>query len=193
MESLLAFDRQLLLFLNARDWPSWLDHFFVFITEDEGLRIPMLLLWLFLLLACGPRWRRRALWLVPLIALSDGINSHVLKEIFDRLRPCHEEIERLRVLVHCGGGASFPSSHAANMGAAGTFLALGAIRWRWRWLILTLPILVAYSRVHVGVHYPVDVVVGWFVGMGLALALIALARRVPRVGLMPVPSEKAPD
>lgn len=192
MESLLTFDRRLFLLLNGRDWPAWLDHFFVFITEDEGLRIPMLLLWLFLMLACGPRWRRRALWLIPLIALSDSINSHLLKDIFARPRPCHEEIEGLRLLVRCGGGASFPSSHAANMGAAGTFLALGVIRWRWRWAILALPILVAYSRVHVGVHYPLDVIAGWTWAMGMAWGLDALARRVPRVGLNPEIAGKPP-
>ncbi len=187
---MLALDRQLLLFWNAREWPGWLDAFFVFITEDEGLRIPMLLLWLFLLLACGPRWRRRALWLIPIVALSDASTSHGLKEIFGRLRPCKEGIEGLRVLVDCGPAFSFPSSHAANMGAVGSWLALGAPRWRYRWLILLLPILVAHSRVHVGVHYPLDVFAGWIWGMTIALVAAGLLARLPRAGLV---TARSPD
>lgn len=185
MHALLDLDRQLLLLLNAHEWPRWLDAFFVFITEDEPLRIPMLALWLFLLSACGPRWRRRALWLLPLVALSDASTSHLLKEWFGRLRPCKAGIAGLRVLVDCGPAYSFPSSHAANMGAVGTWLALGARRRRWRAAILLLPLLVAYSRVHVGVHYPLDVMAGWCWGMGLALGWQALVARLPRAGLAP--------
>ena len=184
MHWLASLDRSLMLGLNAHPWPHWLDAFFVFITEDEPVRIPLLALWLFLLLACGPRWRRRALWLLPLIAISDSTSSQLLKEFFARPRPCHADLPGLRVLVDCGPGFSFPSSHAANMGAAGTFLALGVTRWR-RALVLALPVLVAYSRVHVGVHYPLDVLAGWIWGMGLALGMAWLAARSPRLAVKP--------
>lgn len=193
MQTLLSLDRQLLLFFNAREWPAWLDAVFVFITEDEPLRIPLLLLWLFILLAGGPRWRRRALWLLPLIALSDSSASQVLKELFGRLRPCQADIAGLRVLVDCGPAFSFPSSHAANMGAVGTWLALGARRRRWRALILLLPVLVSHSRVHVGVHYPLDVMAGWCWGMGLAMAMQALTLRLPRFGIRVPVREVAED
>jgi undecaprenyl-diphosphatase len=53
------------------------------------------------------------------------------------------------------------------MGAAGVFLALGLQRWRWRLAALILPALVAHSRVHVGVHYPLDVLAGFVIGGAL--------------------------
>ena len=179
MDSILAFDRALFRALNGNDWPAWLDGFFVFLTRDEPLRIPLLILWLFLLLACGPHWRRRALWLLPLIAISDGLNSQVLKEIFARARPCREGVEGLRLLVDCGPAYSFPSSHAANMGAAGTLLVLGVRGQGRRALVWVLPVLVAYSRVHVGVHYPLDVLAGFAEGALLALGIECLIRRLP--------------
>ncbi|MCP4548333.1 MAG: phosphatase PAP2 family protein [bacterium] len=191
MESLLALDRKLFALLNGHQSPAWLDSFFVFITNDHSLRVPMIILWLLLLLACGPRWRRRALWLVLLIAVSDSLCSHVLKEIFQRLRPCRADLEGLRLLVNCGPAYSFPSSHAMNMGAAGIFLTLGVIRKRLWPLVLLLPVLVAYSRIHVGVHYPLDVLVGFLLGGGLALSLEFLIRRLPpRVGGVPVVTHK---
>ncbi|MBN2172299.1 MAG: phosphatase PAP2 family protein [Candidatus Krumholzibacteriota bacterium] len=166
-----------------------MDAFFVFITRDEGLRLPMVALWLLLLAGCGPRWRRRALWLVPLVAISDSLTSHVLKELFARSRPCHEELAGLRLLVDCGPGFSFPSTHAANMGAAGVFLMRGVRRWRRRPAVLVLPVLVAYSRVHVGVHWPLDVLAGFATGTLLALAAEAGLRRLPwrRLRLTPPP------
>lgn len=195
MERLLALDQALFLALNARDWPVWVDAFFVYITRDEPLRIPLLALWLLILLVCGPRWRLRAIWLLPLVALSDWSASQLLKDAFARPRPCHDSLEGLRLLVDCGPGFSFPSSHAANMGAVGTLLALGMRGWRRRLAVLALPILVAYSRVHVGVHYPLDVLGGWLWGSGLALGIDWLGRHSPRLRLLPPaqPGELAPS
>jgi len=183
VERLLALDQALFLALNARDWPVWLDAFFVFITRDEPLRVPLIALWLLILLVCGPRWRLRAIWLLPLVALSDWSASQLLKDAFARPRPCHDSLAGLRLLVDCGPGFSFPSSHAANMGAVGTLPALGARGWRRRFAVLALPLLVAYSRVHVGVHYPLDVLGGWLWGSALALSIEWLGRRSPRLRL----------
>lgn len=195
LDALLALDRQLFALLNGAGAPGWVDAFFVFITRDEGLRLPLVALWLLLLLACGPRWRRRVLWLVPLIAVSDGLTSQVLKELAARPRPCHEELAGLRLLVDCGPGFSFPSAHAANMGAAGLFLMRGVRRWRWRLAVLALPVLVATSRVHVGVHWPLDVIGGFAEGALLALAAEAGLRRLPwrRLRLEPPPARGAAD
>jgi len=181
MDALLDLDRRIFLLLNGQPWPGWLDAFFVALTDDEALPARLLMLALFaVLLLRGPAWRRRALWLVPLVALSDGLNSQILKEIFQRARPCQEGLAGMRMLVDCGPAASFPSSHAANMGAVGLFLALGARRVGSRAAILLPPLLIAYSRIHVGVHYPLDVAAGLAEGALLAWLWNALAGRLPR-------------
>jgi len=179
MDAILQWDRGLFGMLNGHPWPGWVDAFFVFITDDARARVPLILIWLLLLLACGPVWRRRALWLLPLVALSDGLSSQVLKDLFARPRPCHEPLAHLRLLVNCGPGYSFPSSHAANMGAAGLFLAAGLARWRWRLPVLLAAALVAYSRIHVGVHYPLDIVGGGLAGALVAWGALALMGAVP--------------
>ncbi len=180
MDTILDLDRRLFLALNGTYAPEWLDGFFLSLTRDETLLSRLLILGLFLFLVFrSPAWRRRALWLLPLIAIVDSLNSQVLKEIFMRPRPCHELYESMRLLVDCGPAYSFPSSHAANMGAVGIFLALGAQRKSSRALILFLPILVAYSRIHVGVHYPADILFGFLEGVILALIWDALLRFLP--------------
>ncbi len=180
MEALIDLDRKLFLALNGAHSPTWLDSFFISLTRDETLLSRLLILGLFLfLLFRSPGWRRRALWLLPLIAIVDSLNSQVLKEIFMRPRPCHELYEGMKLLVDCGPAYSFPSSHAANMGAVGIFLALGAKTQVVRIAILALPLLIAYSRIHVGVHYPADVFFGFLEGAILAMVWDALLRFLP--------------
>ena len=186
IRALLDTDRAFFALLNGQDWPGWLDAFFVFITDDEDLVLRLIVLGLFVLLLIRRSTRRRALWLLPLLALSDFLNSSVLKEIFQRARPCHGQLEGLRLLVDCGPGFSFPSSHAANMGAAGIFLFRGMRSEAGRAPVLILTLLVAYSRVHVGVHWPLDVAAGYLLGGLLALALEAGLGRLPsRLGGLP--------
>jgi len=180
MEAILDLDRKLFLALNGANSPAWLDSLFVSLTRDETWLARILILGLFLFLILrSPAWRRRALWLLPLIAIADSLNSQVLKELFMRSRPCHELYENMRLLVNCGPAYSFPSSHAANMGAVGVFLALGARQKPAQLAILVLPLLVAYSRIHVGVHYPGDVLFGFLEGTLLALIWDALLRLLP--------------
>jgi undecaprenyl-diphosphatase len=109
------------------------------------------------------------------VVLCDLLVSGLLKPLIGRVRPCHDA--SLTGLVHvvdkqCRGWFSFPSGHAANsfVIAEITFLITQKkIRWV-LWLYLWA-IIVAYSRIYVGVHYPLDILAGIgtgaFVGFGL--------------------------
>lgn len=118
------------------------------------------------------------LFIILVITLADQTSVHLFKNVFMRLRPCHEP--SLDGLVHqvnnkCGGQYGFISSHAANSFA----LAFFVIRWiRKRWFTALMVIwaaLVAYSRVYLGVHYPGDVLAGalWGAGCGIVLFLLS--------------------
>lgn len=124
-----------------------------------------------------------------LITLSDQ-GSVLIKNQVMRLRPCHNEV--LAFVVHtvndkCGGQYGFVSSHAANVMALFTYLVI-LTRNRTKYLTYILAgyvILVSYSRIYMGVHFPLDVVGGWLVG--IFAALITLTAYVFTLG---IPSEK---
>jgi undecaprenyl-diphosphatase len=101
--------------------------------------------------------------IILLITLADQSSVHLFKEVFERLRPCHNpELQEYIHLVkgHCGGKYGFISSHAANTFALAVFLKnIYRIRWL-SVLLLSWATIVSYSRIYIGVHYPFDVIAG---------------------------------
>jgi undecaprenyl-diphosphatase len=131
--------------------------------------------WLLLMTVGGKAGRIAGLLLIPLLAVSDQISSNVIKKIVMRPRPCHLAdgvpiVEHVRLLVGCGGGYSFPSSHAVNNFAAATLLS--HFFPRKKRLLFAAAGLVAFSRVSVGVHYPSDVIGGALLGILIAVLCI---------------------
>lgn len=98
----------------------------------------------------------------------------VLKDAFDRLRPALAD-PAVTALVATPDSPSFPSGHSATAFAAAT--AVGAFAPRLRLPLLALAALVALSRVYLGVHYWLDVLVGATLGVAVGLAAAALVRR----------------
>jgi undecaprenyl-diphosphatase len=102
------------------------------------------------------------------ILLADQVSSGLMKPYFERLRPCHDP--RLEGILHlygrCGGLYGFVSSHAANTFGLATFLTLklGKKQKAFAWLFL-YALLVSYTRIYLGVHYPLDLFFGAGVGV----------------------------
>ena len=181
MEQLLAYDQWLYGLVNTAGQHPWLDAVLVPWRERDNW------LWLYAALALLVLWQYRLFGLYAVLAVgltvgvADQLSSQVIKPAVERPRPCRTPGAATpgRTLVHCGGGYSFPSSHAANHFAlAVVLLASVGRRWGgWRYLLLLWAALVAYAQVYVGVHFPVDVLVGALLGSGIGWAGAALINR----------------
>ncbi|MFB7860353.1 phosphatase PAP2 family protein [Streptomyces sp. NPDC056069] len=118
--------------------------------------------------------------LAPLATAFGYVVSEGVKSLIDEERPCRAVAGAPVSLVACPphGDWSFPSNHSAIAGAAAIALALS-----WRgivWLTAPMALLMAFSRVFVGVHYPHDVTVGLLVGGAVAFVVVKAARRPVR-------------
>ena len=126
----------------------------------------------------GPS-RRAALRGVAAQGVSSLVVNEVLKRIVGRVRPDMANLRSDRMLRRAPGTLSFPSGHSSSAAAFVTGVgiespAVGAA-------LAPVALGVGYSRVHVGVHYPGDVVAGLAIGTSVALAGRRMARR-PRPG-----------
>ena len=107
-------------------------------------------------------------WSADLIAVA-------LKRAVDRDRP-YVLLPEAEPLLRWDASTSFPSGHAATSAAGAVILAY--LLGRWAWGLAVLAAGVSYSRVYIGVHYPLDVLVGAAIGAAVALVAIVLLRRL---------------
>jgi undecaprenyl-diphosphatase len=120
-------------------------------------------------------YRRWGVFVLTVIAVAVADwTSIALKALFDRPRPPLRYPEP-KTLVPLPHDASFPSGHAATSFAAATILSFAFPRWAPAFLVLAAA--VAFSRVYVGVHYPLDVIGGAALGVAIAFGLNVLVAR----------------
>jgi undecaprenyl-diphosphatase len=179
LELLIDLDKKLLLFFNSLHTP-WLDPVMFLITKT----IFWLPLYLFLLYLVIKNYKKDS-WIVLLgialaILLADQITASIMKPFFERLRPSREP--SLQGLVHLvngytGGKYGFASSHAANTFATALFFwIIFKNKYRWMWILFVWAVVMTYSRIYLGVHYPGDIIVGMLVGFGSAYCGYRLQR-----------------
>lgn len=168
MEEIVQLDKELFLYLNGLGSSEW-DTLWQFISH----KLSWVPLYLFLLVLCF--WKlglKRTLlavvMLVLLITVSDQM-SNLFKTGIGRLRPCHDAalMDVLRLAKsRCGGRFGFFSAHASNSFALALFFGT-LLRPHFRALLALLALwaaVVAYSRVYLGVHFPLDILMGAFIG-----------------------------
>lgn len=179
-------DRQIFLFINGH-FNSFFD-FVMYWLSDKLIWAPLYVV----LLVMMYYTYRKAFWvilllIILLVTLTDQVSVMLFKDVFQRLRPCHEpELEGMvRILNgHCGGSYGFISSHACNTFGVAVF-AGSILKIRYRWMLPALLIwaaAISYSRVYLGVHYPGDIFVGALVGSFIGWLVVILFRYIqPRL------------
>lgn len=172
MEWIEELDRTLFLLVNGAHSAA-LDEIMWFVSGKLGWIPFYLILLFFVVRKYGKKSLIILIAIAVLITLSDQVSVHLFKNVFERYRPCHNlEIQDMVHLVNnkCGGKYGFVSSHSANVFALATIIGLlfsrGVLIFMFAWATL-----VAYSRVYLGVHYPLDVFVGAIVGVLLAFLI----------------------
>ncbi|MCS6821875.1 MAG: phosphatase PAP2 family protein [Microscillaceae bacterium] len=179
IEYLLTFDSWLFLWLNAFHSPFWDGVMFALSRSDIWLPLYCVLVILIFL-----KYRHKTLRTLILICLvivsADSFTSRVLKPYCKRLRPSHEPSLKGKVHIvydYKGGLYGMASSHAANtFGLAMAMYLLFPKQRRYRWLFLWASV-VSYSRIYLGVHYPLDILVGAGVGTSFAWLWVKLFQK----------------
>jgi len=179
METIIQLDKTVFAFLNQTIANPLFDKFFPFITNGEHWVLLYAVLIIWILWKGGRNGRICVLALALTITLSDGINSRLIKPAVNRDRPCNETGMYVRSLVPCGNGKSFASSHSANNFAAAVILSFFFIKMRW--VFFSIAALVAFSRVYVGVHYPIDIISGAIIGSLIAYLVLFVLKKVKLV------------
>ena len=172
IDQILEFDIWLFLKINTVLTHPIPDTIFP-LWRDSQLWVP---LYLFLIVFAWMNFGKQAwtwiLFAIINVTLTDQASSSLIKKWVERIRPCNEEalVGKMRLLLeHCSGGFSFTSSHATNHFGFAMFVFLTTRHFmgKWsRWLFVWAAT-ISYGQVYVGVHYPVDILMGALLGMGI--------------------------
>ena len=136
----------------------------------------MLMLW-------KPSMRKASLTALLALLLSVVINNLILKNIVGRARP-YVHVENLKLLIRKPRDFSFPSGHTSSSFAAATvFLAM--LPW---WIgipSLLFAVLIAFSRLYLGAHYPSDVICGAILGIIFGIVAVGSVSLLIRFAWLP--------
>lgn len=166
------------MLLNSQWTNGFFDVLMPFITNVRTW-FPLIILLVIYALYKGNR-EVRTVVIIAVIATccADFFSAKGIKNNFPRQRPCVREQTddfSYRLMIRRRTTASFPSNHAANT-AAFAFSILFTVGFKYAGVFLVISFFIGYSRVYCGVHFPFDVLVGWFIGMSFAYIAARIAR-----------------
>ncbi|RTE52660.1 phosphatase PAP2 family protein [Arenibacter aquaticus] len=171
LDRLLQWDRDVFIYLNSLGIENH-DVFWSTITNFSTW-IPLFILFVVLVFRKYPKGE--ALWVLGTVLFTlifVAMFTGIVKEWVARLRPNNtEEINTLIRILKSPSGYSFFSGHASSSFSITTaFFLFLKDKFKWSWLFFIWPLMFATSRIYVGVHYPLDLLVG--AGVGILFAFL---------------------
>ena len=111
------------------------------------------------------------------VIVADFITSSIMKPYFERLRPCQDNsmLDLINIVSGCGKKFSFASSHASTTFSLATiffYITRGDIKLLFLWSLL-----IGYSRIYLGVHYFLDVIIGFLVGFLTSMVIYRISKK----------------
>ncbi|WP_228851035.1 phosphatase PAP2 family protein [Aegicerativicinus sediminis] len=168
IEKLLEFDTELFIYLNNLGSTNW-DAFWMAYTSKFNW-IPLYAILLYLLYKqLGLKPLLVTIVVVAAMVLFTDQITNLFKHGLQRPRPCQldELADKIRLVKSsCGGRYGYFSGHASNSMALAVFIGF-MLRYRFKylkWILIVWAFLMAYSRVYIGVHYPLDILSGMIFG-----------------------------
>ncbi|RZJ31936.1 MAG: phosphatase PAP2 family protein [Flavobacterium sp.] len=177
LKNILEIDKELFLFLNGLGSERW-DSFWLLITK-QVCWVPVFIVIAYLLFR-HLGWKH-ALLLFILVTVQltfTDQTTNIVKNYFHRLRPgSTPELAHLMRVVQSRNSFSFFSGHAANSMSVAFFLFLVMRRYvKYMGIIFIWPLIFAYSRIYLGLHYPLDILCGYIWGIFTATLIYQLYR-----------------
>lgn len=179
LDKIIQYDKELLVFLNGLGSENW-DAFWMFITNQFSW-LPLYVLFLVLIFkALG--WKKGlalVLLTAVLVTFSDQLTVFI-KNYTERLRPNRDpEINQIIRIVKNNKSFSFLSGHATTSTAISLFMHLTLKKYyKYTILFFIWPILFAYSRIYIGVHFPIDVTAGALLGLLIGFVFYKLSLKL---------------
>ena len=161
VDFLYSIDLSIFYFFNHTLSNGVFDKFFSIITSVNNWYIAYLILLLISFIKGGTKGKLAVLGIILLIVVTDQTGYKILKEFFERIRPCNALSDVITPLG-CTGSYSFPSNHAVNNFAAAVFFY--RLFPNLKYPLFITASLVAISRVYLGLHYPSDILGGAIIG-----------------------------
>jgi undecaprenyl-diphosphatase len=166
LEKILALDTQLFIYLNSLGSETY-DGLWLIITKQVYWTPFFLLLFYLIYKKLGVKQTLFLLLFVAFLVTATDQITNLFKFAVQRLRPCNNpEINTFIRVVQVRTSFSFFSGHAANTMAVATFLYLNfKNEFRYFGLLFLWPLIFAYSRIYLGLHYPLDIISGYLCGL----------------------------